>query len=113
MDQELRAFLQSMEERIDSRFAEQRRHTEILIESVRSDVRLVAEGVASVSERLDVFQADTARRFEEVQASFVPYYRDLDGRTKSLENEVPALERRVTTLETRAARRVGRKGSAQ
>jgi ribosomal 50S subunit-associated protein YjgA (DUF615 family) len=93
MDQELRAYLEDLKVSIvndvrstvvedlkatmDERFAEQRRHTEILIEVVRSDVRLVAEGVAGVSERLEAFQADTARRLEEVQASFVLRATDL------------------------------------
>ena len=95
------AVLEDLNALMDQRFSEQRRHTEILIEAVRGDVRLVAEGVAGVSERLETFQADTARRLEEVQASFVPYYRELDGRMVRLEDDVPALERRVTALETR------------
>jgi len=69
VDQELREYLEDLKASIvkdvnatmDQRFSEQRRHTEILIEAVRGDVRLVAEGVAGVSERLEAFQTDTAR----------------------------------------------------
>lgn len=138
MDQELRAYLEDLKASIgnqataiedlrtsvgnqataiedlkasfDQRFAEQRRHTEILIEGVRSEVRLVAEGVEGVSERLETFRADTAHRFEETQASFAPYYRGLDGRMVQLEEDLPVLERRVSALETRASRRAGKKG---
>lgn len=113
MDQELKAYLDdlktsivkqatglddlraTMEERfaqqdarMEERFTEQSRHTEILIEAVRGDVRLVAEGVDGVSERLEAFQADTARRFEEGQASIAPYYRELNGRLLRVEEAV-------------------------
>jgi hypothetical protein len=77
-----------LEALMDQRFAEQRRHTEVLIEAVRGDVRLVAEGVAGVSERLDIFQEDTTRKFA-------------------------TLDRRVTVLEARASRRVGKKRPTQ
>ena len=117
MDQELRAYLEEMKSSIvddlKATMEERFRHTEILIEGVHHEVRLVAEGVSGVSERLEAFKADTARRFEEIQSEFKPYYRNVNGRLSHLEDEVPALERRVTALETRASRRAGKKTPTQ
>ena len=109
--------------RLEERFARQDerferiettvRHTQVLVEALDSEIRLVAEGVAGVSERLEAFQKETAQKFEEVQASFAPYFRNVNGRLERLEDDVPALERRVTVLEARASRRVGKKPPTQ
>lgn len=106
MDQEMRTYLEGMEARLDERFSrvderfsrlearmeerfsrvdEEVRHTRVLVESVDDSVRLVAEGVMGVTERLENFQRETALQFEEVKASIAPYYRNLDGRVKALE----------------------------
>ena len=38
---------------MDARFAESRRHTEVLFESLRDDIRMLAEGYAALTARLD------------------------------------------------------------
>ena len=75
---ETRAYI---DERVGTSGAETRRHFEVVGESLRSDIRGVAEGVALLSERVD-------RGFHE-QA----------GRTDGLEGRVLRLEVRVTGLE--------------
>jgi predicted nucleic acid-binding Zn-ribbon protein len=109
--------------RMEERFAQQDKRfeqveattykTQVLLEAMNDKVKLVAEGVTGVSERLKAFQADTARRFEEIQSELKPYYRNVNGRLSHLEDEVPALERRVTALETRPSRRAGKKPPTQ
>jgi hypothetical protein len=37
-------------------FAESRRHTEVLFESLRDDIRILAEGFAAVSAKLDALR---------------------------------------------------------
>jgi hypothetical protein len=41
--------------------------SEVLWESVRDEIRRVAEGVIAVNERLDRFQAETRERFDRVE----------------------------------------------
>jgi predicted nuclease with TOPRIM domain len=104
MDQELIAYLderfQKMDarfeqvdgrfERVDGRFEQvhdEIRQTRVEVEGLRGDLRLLAEGVMGMNEKLDRFQADVAQRFEEVHGfiKILPY---------------SSLERRVHTLET-------------
>ena len=50
---EFRANLAEMGSRMEQRFDENRRHTEVLFESLRDDIRILAEGFATLSARLD------------------------------------------------------------
>jgi len=107
MDQELKAYFEENFGRMRDQMAEQFgqvreqfgqvreefeqvktaiRHTQISVEAVHSDVRLVAEGVMGLTERLENFQGETALRFEDVKASIVPYYTNLNSRMKILES---------------------------
>ena len=43
----------TMEFGLESRFAESRRHTNVLFESLRDDIRMLAEGFATLSAKLD------------------------------------------------------------
>ncbi len=86
-------------------------HTRILMEGVRGDLRLVAEGVMAATERLEAFQGETSRSLEEVKASLKPVYQSLDGRIQSIDTNVQnlddrmaSLNRRVSFLEARAER---------
>jgi chromosome segregation ATPase len=126
VDQELKAYLDErfgrLEERMEARFSgvdarfsgvdarfEQLetavRHTQVSVEAMRGDIRLIAEGVMGISERQEAFEAETARRFEEVKAMLSPYYKDMGGRAQSLENDVQSLDRRVRILEANADRK--------
>jgi len=42
-----------MESGLEARFAESRRHTDVLFESLRDDIRMLAEGFATLSAKLD------------------------------------------------------------
>jgi predicted nucleic acid-binding Zn-ribbon protein len=73
---------------VDQRFArveDEIHQTRIVVEGLRDQVRLVAEGVMSVSERLEFFRSDVAKGFDDVKASFVPYYEDLNRRVGILQ----------------------------
>ncbi|MFL6194554.1 MAG: hypothetical protein ACJ75H_10310 [Thermoanaerobaculia bacterium] len=61
------------------------RHTNILVESLAGDIRLVAEGVDNANERLDRAQKENAREFQETRSEIRRAYSDLDGRVRRLE----------------------------
>ena len=77
--------LERMDERLE-RVETEVRHTHVSVEAVRSDVRLVAEGVVGLTERMEKFQAETTLGFENVKASIAPYYQNLNTRMKVLED---------------------------
>ena len=81
---EVRTQLGTMNARSD-RMEASIRQTQVLVEAVRSDVRLVAEGVMGLNERLEVFQEATAKDFKKIEASIAPYYEELNGRVRVLE----------------------------
>jgi chromosome segregation ATPase len=83
---------ETMEERQD-RMETAIRHTQVMVEGLRGDIQLVAEGVMSVEERLRSSQDEVLRKLEEVQSAMVPYCRD-----------VQHLDTRVRLLEDRAKR---------
>ena len=75
---EMRAYV---DERLQTSTVEMRRHFEVVGESLRGDIRAVAEGVALLSQRVDRGFAEQA------------------GRTDGLEGRVVRLEVRVLSLE--------------
>jgi DNA anti-recombination protein RmuC len=109
MDQDLVAYLDQRFSSIDRRFEEigqrfssidrrfeemgQRldtletdvRKTWISIEDVRSQVCLVAEGVANNNEQLGLHRVEVSRRFNELEALTHNAYADLDERVRRLE----------------------------
>src|SRR6185436_13199045 len=110
MDQQLKAYLEErearMEARMDERFARmearmderfeqvetEARHTRVLVEGVHDTVRLVAEGVVGTSERIDALREETTGRLEEIKGSVEMIHRVLVPRVQSLENRVKILE---------------------
>jgi len=78
--------------------------TRVLLEGMHDNIRLLAEGVMGVTERLEEHQAVTALGFQEVKEMLSPYYRDLNGRAQRLENDVQFLDRRLKILEAKADR---------
>jgi len=74
---------------------EESRHTGISVEAVRSDVRLIAEGLVGMSERLEAFKIQVDKGFEDVKASIAPAYRDLDRRVQWLEARAERQDRDV------------------
>jgi chromosome segregation ATPase len=54
----------AMESRMEERFKaveESIRHTDIKVEALRGDIRLVAEGVAAVNEKLETFRVELGK----------------------------------------------------
>jgi phage shock protein A len=58
----------------------------VQLEHVRGDIRLVAEGVANVNEKLDRHIGETAREFEEVRSLTRLSYVQLEKRVSVLES---------------------------
>lgn len=112
MDQELITFLEQRFQGIETRFAQfEARFDQIdtrfdqidtrfdqvedkvnlarvEIESVRGEVRLVADGVAANTEKLDAFRVDVAKEFAEVRMTSRLQYTDMDRRVRRLEARV-------------------------
>jgi DNA anti-recombination protein RmuC len=65
---------------------EENRHTRVLVEDVHSNVRLVAEGVIGMGERMDTFRTEVTTEVKNIRSLVQDAY--------------SALERRVHTLET-------------
>jgi chromosome segregation ATPase len=63
------------------------RQTLILVESLRGDVHLIAEGFVGNSDRLERFQKEATLVFDEVKGWIEPYYRNLDGRLRVIESQ--------------------------
>ncbi|MFL6193592.1 MAG: hypothetical protein ACJ75H_05435 [Thermoanaerobaculia bacterium] len=93
MDQELIAYLDERfaesARRIESlreELQEQGRHTHVQIEALRDDIRLIAEGVMGVDEKLGDFRVSVEKEFREVRALISPAYSGLDHRIRKLED---------------------------
>jgi chromosome segregation ATPase len=77
-----------------------RRHFDGVAEGLRGDIRQVAEGLATVNDRLDGFRAEVKEEFVEVRAMIKLSYSELDRRLRTLETSVDSLETRVGRLES-------------
>jgi hypothetical protein len=102
MDQELIAYLDTRFTTIDRRFSEMDerfsemdvrmngleeaiRHTDVKVEALRGDIRLVADGVAAVDQKLDAFRGEVAKEFEDVKAQNRASYAQVERRVSRLE----------------------------
>lgn len=80
---------------VDQRFTavdRRLRESGVIAEDLRSQIQLVAEGVANVDEKMDRFRADVARSFEETHALIRLGHADLDRRVRRLEGREPPAE---------------------
>ena len=76
--------------RINERFDEVKRHTGVLVEGLRHEVQLVAEGFAVFVEgRYAQDQANIARQFRDTQALIRSSYDHLQQRVENLERKPP------------------------
>lgn len=95
-------------EQIDRRFEQLEttiRQTQVMVEGLRSDMQLVAEGMMGVGERMEALQGNVSLRLDEVQHSITPYYRDLNRRMSVLEGHS---ERETTDVMTLIRKRWAR-----
>jgi len=75
---------------IDQRFDELKRHTGVLVEGLRYEVQLVAEGFAVFVEgRYAQDQANIAQQFQETRALIHLSYDQLRQRVENLERKPP------------------------
>ncbi len=59
-----------------------KRHFDVVAESLRSEIRTVAEGFVSTNERLDRMETALSGRFEELDATIRLYFGDLQRRIR-------------------------------
>jgi hypothetical protein len=94
MDAELRAAVDEL-----------RRHFDVVGEALRADVRLVAEGVTALSDRVDRVEVnlreEILRAQRELSAMLRFSYAELDRKIQSLEARVSELGLRYGELESR------------
>ncbi len=87
---ETRRHLDVIAERFDSRVDEVRRHFDMVAEGMRSDVRVVAEGVSSLSERVDRLEHNLREEIRDTRrdltALITASYADLDRRVRGFES---------------------------
>ena len=116
MDQELKTYLDALGTRMDERFSQvderfnqmqaqmdQRftgleaevRHTQVLVEGLDSNIRLIAEAVVGTNERIDRMQAETSSKLNEIKSTVHDIQRSLVPRVEVLESRVEILESRV------------------
>jgi len=69
-----------MDPEIRSEFEKTRRHFDVVAEGMRSDIRQVAEGVSSLSERVDRLEQNVREEIRETR-------RDLTRRVRRVEGE--------------------------
>jgi phage shock protein A len=93
----------AMETKID----ETRRHTGVLVEAVRDDIRQVAEGLVGVEGRLgnveqhlDRFELKVEAEFAETRAAIRFSYAQLERRIQELEGNYASVNERLTRLES-------------
>jgi len=92
IDPELRTYLD-----------ETRRHFDVVAERIESRMQLIAEGVSSLSERLDRVEEnlreDILRSQRELSAMIKFSYAELERRIEALETRSAEIEERVRRLE--------------
>ncbi len=66
---------------------EDTRHTRVLVEGIRDNVRLIAEGVMGIIEQQEAHRKEIQAAVDEIKTSVVLSYRSLEGRVQSLEDQ--------------------------
>jgi hypothetical protein len=88
-----------------SEVADVKRHFNVVAERLEGRIQLIAEGLASLDERVERRFTDLERRmgeqFEETRAMIRLSYTELDRRLRTLEGRQDALESRLERLEAR------------
>jgi len=61
------------------------RQTQVMIEAMRGDVQLLAEGIVGYDEKLQAHNGEITLRLDQLKAMVAPLYRSLDHRVHQLE----------------------------
>ena len=84
MEQRFERRFEQMDRRAD-RAEETARHTLVLLEDLRHQVQLIAEGHVGLNERLDRLESRGTLTFEQVKGWIDPYFRHVDSRIRIFE----------------------------
>jgi len=87
VDEGLRSEIHAVDEKGDRRFDDLKRHFDVVGESLRSDIRLVAEGVAGLDEKFTQEFVKVREDIGEVKSLLRVSYGDLDRRVQALERK--------------------------
>lgn len=100
----LRAEMNRRFQEVDRRFErleESVRHAHVLLESLRGDNRVVAEGLMGFSDQLEQHMKEVDRKLGDLHAAISPAYRNLE---EKVDRQTAELKGRLIVLEQRAAR---------
>ena len=78
-----------------------KRHFGVVAEGLECKIQLVAEGIASVDEKLERFRQDVKEEFKEVKSMIKFSYAELDRRIRTLEEDFLMFKGRLDRLEAR------------
>ncbi len=82
------------------------RHTQVMIEDLRHQIQVLAEGFVGLHDRVDRFQAEATLVFDQVKGWIEPYYRNLNDRVRVMEGQA---ERRFDDVMDSVRRILGKK----
>lgn len=80
-----------------------KRHFGVVAESLRSDIRQIAEGHATIRHELHGFREEFRDEFKEMRALMRLSFSQLDQRISPLETDICTLKSRMDRLETSRA----------
>lgn len=103
-EDDLKVLFDRLAQESASAHAETRHLFETTAESLRGEIRIVAEAVGSLDEKIerdiDTLRQETTRGFAETQAMIKFSHAELDRRVSKLEQSFADLQARVERLET-------------
>jgi uncharacterized small protein (DUF1192 family) len=80
-----------------------KRHFGVVAEALRSDIRQIAEGHATIRHELQEHRGEIRDEFKEMRALLRLSFPQLDQRIHTLETDISALKARMDRLETSRA----------
>ena len=78
-----------------------KRHFNVVAESLRSEIRTVAEGFGATDARIDRMESRMSEEFNETRAMIRISFGELDRRIRVLEDDVSSLRARLERVEAR------------
>ena len=84
----------------DKQVEEIKRHFDVVVEGLRDEIKLVAEGHDIIRKEIQTLREEVKEEFKEVKSAIKFSYADLDRRITFLENKYENIERRLRKLET-------------
>jgi uncharacterized small protein (DUF1192 family) len=80
-----------------------KRHFGVVAESLRSDIRQIAEGHTTIRHELQGLRSEFRDEFKEMRALIRLSFSQLDQRIRTLESEIATLKTRMDRLEASRA----------